>query len=72
MGGVIPIITSITIGCGTWGGNSVSENLTFRHLLNKTRVTKEIPELEDGIALTGMILAPLFLLKRTGNNCEAL
>ena len=43
MGGVIPIITSITIGCGTWGGNSVSENLTFRHLLNKTRVTKEIP-----------------------------
>lgn len=43
MGGRIPIITSITIGCGTWGGNSVSENLTFRHLLNKTRVTHEIP-----------------------------
>lgn len=42
MGGRIPIITSITIGCGTWGGNSVSENLTFRHLLNKTRVTQEI------------------------------
>ena len=42
MGGRIPIITSITIGCGTWGGNSVSENLTFRHLLNKTRVTREI------------------------------
>ena len=31
-----------TLGCGTWGGNSVSENLTFRHLLNKTRVTREI------------------------------
>ena len=42
MGGRIPIITSITIGCGTWVGNSVSENLTFRHLLNKTRVTREI------------------------------
>ncbi len=42
MGGRLPIITSITIGCGTWGGNSVSENLSFRHLLNRTRVTREI------------------------------
>ena len=34
--------STATLGCGTWGGNSVSENLTFRHLLNKTRVTREI------------------------------
>lgn len=26
------------IGCGTWGGNSISENLTFRHLRNVTKV----------------------------------
>ena len=25
---------SLTLGCGTWGGNSVSENVGVRHLLN--------------------------------------
>lgn len=27
-----------TLGCGSWGGNSISENFTFKHLLNITRV----------------------------------
>jgi len=26
------------VGCGTWGGNTISENLTFRHLRNFTKV----------------------------------
>ena len=25
---------SLTLGCGSWGGNSVSENVTPKHLLN--------------------------------------
>ena len=25
---------SLTLGCGTWGGNSVSENVGIKHLLN--------------------------------------
>ena len=25
---------SLTLGCGSWGGNSVSENVGFKHLLN--------------------------------------
>jgi acetaldehyde dehydrogenase/alcohol dehydrogenase len=25
---------SLTLGCGSWGGNSVSENVTLKHLLN--------------------------------------
>ena len=25
---------SLTLGCGSWGGNSVSENVTIKHLLN--------------------------------------
>ena len=41
------ITTSITIGCGTWGGNSISENITYRHLLNKTRVTTVVPNLRS-------------------------
>lgn len=28
-----------TIGCGSWGNNSISENLQYYHLMNKTRVT---------------------------------
>ena len=26
------------VGCGTWGGNTISENLTFKHLRNYTKV----------------------------------
>ena len=25
---------SLTLGCGSWGGNSVSENVGVKHLLN--------------------------------------
>ncbi len=31
---------SLTLGCGTWGGNSVSENVTPRHLLNVKTVSE--------------------------------
>ncbi len=27
-----------TLGCGSWGNNSISENFTYKHLLNVTRV----------------------------------
>lgn len=33
---------TLTMGCGTWGGNSISENLTYRHFLNKTRLVMPI------------------------------
>jgi len=29
-----------TLGCGTWGNNTLSENLTYKHLLNTTRVAR--------------------------------
>ena len=32
-----------TLGCGSWGNNSISENLTFKHLINVSRVAYEIP-----------------------------
>jgi acetaldehyde dehydrogenase/alcohol dehydrogenase len=31
---------SLTLGCGSWGGNSVSENVGPRHLLNRKTVAK--------------------------------
>lgn len=27
-----------TLGCGTWGNNSISENFTYKHLLNISRI----------------------------------
>jgi sulfoacetaldehyde dehydrogenase len=29
---------SLSMGCGTWGGNSISDNLNYRHFLNIARV----------------------------------
>ncbi len=35
--------TTTTLGCGTWGHNSISENLAWYHLMNTTRVTVSLP-----------------------------
>ncbi len=34
---------SLSMGCGTWGGNSLSDNLNYRHFLNITRVVHPLP-----------------------------
>jgi len=35
---------SLSMGCGTWGGNSFSDNLNYKHFLNITRIVRTIPE----------------------------
>jgi sulfoacetaldehyde dehydrogenase len=35
---------SLSMGCGTWGRNSFSDNLNYRHYLNITRVSRPIAE----------------------------
>jgi sulfoacetaldehyde dehydrogenase len=35
---------SLSMGCGTWGGNNFSDNMNYRHYLNTTRVSTPIPE----------------------------
>jgi sulfoacetaldehyde dehydrogenase len=34
---------SLSMGCGTWGGNSLSDNLNYRHFLNITSVVRPLP-----------------------------
>ncbi|TNC27701.1 acylating sulfoacetaldehyde dehydrogenase [Amycolatopsis alkalitolerans] len=34
---------TLTMGAGTWAGNSISENLSYRHFLNITRLARTIP-----------------------------
>jgi succinate-semialdehyde dehydrogenase len=31
-----------TLGCGSWGGNSISENLDYKHLMNVSRIGRVI------------------------------
>jgi sulfoacetaldehyde dehydrogenase len=35
---------TLTLGCGTWGGNIASENITWKHLLNTTWVSFPIAD----------------------------
>ena len=35
---------SLSMGCGTWGGNSFSDNMHWRHFLNITRIARVIAE----------------------------
>ena len=35
---------SLSMGCGTWGGNNFSDNMTYRHYLNITRISRPITE----------------------------
>ena len=33
---------SLSMGCGTWGGNNISDNMNYRHYLNTTRISSTI------------------------------
>ena len=33
-----------TLGCGSWGHNSISENLNYTHLMNVSRVARFMPD----------------------------
>ncbi|MEM1046622.1 MAG: aldehyde dehydrogenase family protein [Pseudomonadota bacterium] len=45
---------SLSMGCGSWGGNSIDDNLHYRHFMNVTRIVRPIPvdepRLEDVFA----------------------
>lgn len=42
---------SLSMGCGTWGGNNTSDNMNYRHYINTTRISTVIeadqPELQE-------------------------
>ncbi len=35
---------TLSMGCGTWAGNSISENVNWRHFINITHLVTTIPE----------------------------
>lgn len=40
---------SLSMGCGTWGGNSIDDNFNFRHLMNVTKVVRTIEPDEPSV-----------------------
>ena len=34
---------SLSMGCGSWGGNSIADNMNYKHYLNTTRIARTIP-----------------------------
>ncbi len=34
---------SLSMGCGSWGGNSIDTNLHWRHFMQSTKIVREIP-----------------------------
>jgi len=42
---------SLSMGCGTWGGNNTSDSMNYRHYINTTRISTSIkpdqPELDE-------------------------
>ena len=34
---------SLSMGCGSWGGNSIDDNLNYRHFMNITKIVRTIP-----------------------------
>ena len=48
---------SMTLGCGSWGGNSTSSNVTWEHLLNYTWISYPIPSTQPSdLELFGTIM----------------
>ena len=35
---------TLTMGCGSWGGNSTTENINYKHFINICRLARPIPE----------------------------
>lgn len=40
---------SLSMGCGTWGGNAVNENVHWKHFLQSTKIVREIPPREPSV-----------------------
>lgn len=40
---------SLSMGCGSWGGNSIDNNLHYRHFMNVTRIVRPIPTREPAL-----------------------
>ncbi|MEP3785779.1 aldehyde dehydrogenase family protein [Ascidiaceihabitans sp.] len=40
---------SLSMGCGSWGGNSIDDNVHWKHFMQTTKIVREIPAREPAV-----------------------
>jgi sulfoacetaldehyde dehydrogenase len=40
---------SLSMGCGSWGGNSIDDNLHWKHFMQTAKIVREIPSVEPAV-----------------------
>ena len=40
---------SLSMGCGSWGGNSIDDNVHWKHFIQSTKIVREIPPREPAV-----------------------
>ena len=40
---------SLSMGCGSWGGNSIDTNVHWKHFMQSTKIVREIPGVEPAL-----------------------
>jgi sulfoacetaldehyde dehydrogenase len=40
---------SLSMGCGSWGGNAIDDNLHWKHFIQSTKIVREIPPVEPAL-----------------------
>ena len=40
---------SLSMGCGSWGGNSIDDNLNWTHFVNRVRIARQIAPVEPSV-----------------------
>ena len=60
------LVPSMTLGCGTWGGTSTTDNITYRHLLNIKRIAYHTAPRARQVALGTDKLQPQSALELVG------
>ena len=56
---------SLSMGCGSWGGNSIDDNLNWTHFVNRVRIARQIKPVEPTVE---EIFADYFA--ETGQSCK--
>ena len=68
IGSTTGLLPSLTLGCGTWGGSSISENLGPQHLINVKSLTYGIKKVTLDSKTTSCISPPS--VKNDTSSCD--
>jgi acetaldehyde dehydrogenase/alcohol dehydrogenase len=63
MGACTGLTPSFTLGCGTYGGNSTTDNVSFKHLVNVKRVAWYLPHKKTADIVLRMQSSAQYLLR---------